>query len=70
MFINDIGDKILDGKRTGYNFIDKVLYSALMGKQKVMLGGMPETLFKMILGNSLTINEMRDVFRTVVLKNK
>lgn len=47
-----------------------MLYAGLMGKHKVMLGGMPETLYKMILGQSLSIQEMRDIFRTVILKNK
>ena len=41
-----------------------------MGRQKVMLGGMPESLYKMILGKSLSIHEMRDIFRTIILKNK
>lgn len=41
-----------------------------MGRHKVMLGGMPESLYKMILGKSLTIHEMRDVFRSIILKNK
>lgn len=41
-----------------------------MGRHKVMLGGMPETLYKMILGKSLSIHELRDIFRTIILKNK
>lgn len=41
-----------------------------MGKQKVMLGGMPETLSRLILGNSLSIHELRDVFRFVLARNK
>lgn len=35
-----------------------------------MLGGMPETLRRLILGNSLSIHELRDVFRFVLTKNK
>jgi len=46
--------------------IEKVLYSSLLGKHKVMLGGMPETLCRMILGKALGIHEVRDVFRLVV----
>lgn len=49
--------------------IDKVLYTSLMGKQKVMLGGMPETLCRMILGKGLSIHEVRDIFRIVIEKN-
>ena len=40
-----------------------------MGKHKVMLGGMPETLCRMILGKALSIHEVRDVFRLVIEKN-
>lgn len=69
-FIKEISTQVLGGKRTGYDLIDKVLYSGLMGKHKVMLGGMPETQFRMILGQGLSISEMRDIFRLVILKNK
>lgn len=40
-----------------------------MGGHKVMLGGMPESLYKLILGNSVTIHELRDIFKFVILKN-
>ena len=64
-----IGEHILDGKRTPYALIDKVLYSGLMGGHKVMLGGIPESLYKMILGSSVSIHELRDIFRFVISKN-
>lgn len=41
-----------------------------MGRHKVMLGGMPDSLYKMILGKALSIHELRDIFRTTILKNK
>lgn len=41
-----------------------------MGRHKVMLGGMPDTLYKMILGKGLSIHELRDIFRSIILKNK
>lgn len=41
-----------------------------MGKQKVLLGDIPESLYKMILGGALSIHELRDIFRTVVMRNK
>ena len=41
-----------------------------MGRHKVMLGGMPDTLYKMILGKGLSIHEHRDIFSTNMLKNK
>jgi len=50
--------------------IDQVLYSGLMGRHKIMLGGMPETQYRMILGKGISVEEMRDIFRLVILKNK
>lgn len=70
IFIDTIGNHVLGGRRTDYPFIDKVLYASLMGRHKVMLGGMPETLRRLILGNSLSIHELRDVFRFVLTKNR
>ena len=50
--------------------MNRFLYTSLMGRQKVMLGGMPESLYKMILGKGLSVHELRDIFRTIILKNK
>jgi hypothetical protein len=69
-FVNEVSAQILDGKRTGYDLIEKVLYTGLMGRHKIMLGGMPETHFRMVLGGGLSVGELRDVFRLVILKNK
>ena len=41
LFVNSISDYVLGGRRTDYPLIDKFLYSSLMARQKVMLGGMP-----------------------------
>ena len=35
-----------------------------------MLGGMPQTLTRMILGKALSIHQTRDIFRLVLEKNK
>lgn len=35
-----------------------------------MLGDMPDQLCRMVLGNSVEIEEMRDLFKFVVQKNK
>lgn len=76
IFQDAIGSKILGGVRTEYPEVDRVLYTALMGKNKVMLGGIPETLYHMILGifdlilgKGLSIHEMRDAFRFLIESN-
>ena len=68
--MDTIGKHILGGQLSEYPLINKVLYTSLMGRHKVLLGGMPESLYKMILGKSLSIHELRDIFRTTILKNK
>jgi hypothetical protein len=70
LFVDTIGKHILGGRLNEYPLMNKFLYTSLMGRHKVMLGGMPESLYKMILGKSLSIHEMRDIFRTIILKNK
>lgn len=39
---------------------------ALMGKHKVMLGDMPDILLRQILGNSLTLEDAKDIFKYVL----
>jgi hypothetical protein len=70
VFVDAISTHILGQNLSEYPLINKFLYTALMGRHKVMLGGMPDTLYKMILGKALSIHELRDIFRSVILKNK
>lgn len=37
-----------------------------MGKHKVILGDMPEILCRQILGNSLSLEDFKDVFKYVL----
>ena len=50
--------------------INKALYAGVMGKQKVMLGDMPENLLRLIVGNHVNIEEMRDLFKFVLMSMK
>ena len=43
--------------------INQILYSALMGKHKVQLGEMSEILYRRILGNSLTLEQLKDIYK-------
>ena len=70
LFVDVISKHILGGNLHTHPLINKFLYTSLMGRHKVMLGGMPETLYKMILGKGLSVHELRDIFRTIILKNK
>lgn len=36
---------------------------ALMGKHRVILGGMPEILLRQIIGNSLSLEDCKDMFK-------
>jgi len=37
-----------------------------MGKHKVILGGMPELLLRQIVGNSLSLEDVKDIFKYVL----
>jgi hypothetical protein len=37
-----------------------------MGKHKVVLGDMPELLLRQILGNSLSLDDVKDIFKFVL----
>lgn len=67
--IDSITDNIVgyNGYSEHYS-INKTLYTSLLGKHRVMLGGMPETLYRQIIGNSVTLEEMQDFFRFVMDK--
>lgn len=65
-FVNAINEYIVDGEYSDYLIINQALYKALMGKHKVLLGGMPELLYRRILGNALTVHELRDIFRFLI----
>ena len=38
--------------------INQILFTGLMGKQKILLGDMPEMLLRLILGNTITIDQV------------
>ena len=46
--------------------MNQILYKALMGKHKVILGGMPEILLRQIIGNSLSLEDVKDIFKFVL----
>jgi hypothetical protein len=37
-----------------------------MGKHKVILGDMPEILLRQIIGNSLSLEDVKDIFKFVL----
>ena len=67
-FIDTISQNILVNNVSQYNLINQVLYTSLLGKQKVLLGDMPDPLLRQIVGNSVSIEEMRGLFRMVLTK--
>jgi len=69
-FIQSINENIIYKNYSQYHLVNRTLYTGLMGKQKVMLGDMPEPLLRSILGNTVDIHEMRDLFKFVLTKMK
>ena len=41
LFVDSISKHVLGGRRTEFPLVEKFLYTGLMARHKVMLGGMP-----------------------------
>ena len=65
-FIQSITDYIVCDKWSPYYEVNHALYLALMGKHKVILGDMPEILLRQIIGNSLSLEDAKDIFKYVL----
>jgi hypothetical protein len=65
-FIQCITDYVIADKWSPYHEINNMLYLGVMGKQKVLLGDMPEILLRQIIGNTISIQECRDIFKSVL----
>jgi len=65
-FIEAITNHIVCDQWSPYYEINQILYKALMGKHKVLLGGMPEVLLRQIIGNSLGLEDVKDMFKYVL----
>ncbi len=65
-FIQAITDYVIADKWSPYHEINNILYEGVMGKQKILLGDMPELLLRQIIGNTISIHECRDIFKSVL----
>eukprot|EP01017_Pseudomicrothorax_dubius_P038309 TRINITY_DN5716_c0_g1_i3.p1 TRINITY_DN5716_c0_g1~~TRINITY_DN5716_c0_g1_i3.p1 ORF type:complete len:352 (-),score=86.07 TRINITY_DN5716_c0_g1_i3:87-1142(-) len=64
-FMESITKNIVGSSPSEYSIINHALYTSLMGKHKVLLGDMPELLYRQQLGNSLTLKEFQDLFKFI-----
>lgn len=67
-FIEFIKRNLLSREISPYLTITESLFTSLMGKQKVLLGAMPEPLLRIQVGNRISIEEMRDLFKFIIGK--
>jgi len=58
-FVKGITDYVIADKWSPYFEINSIVYSGLMGKQKILMGDMPEILLRQILGNTVYIQEVK-----------
>jgi hypothetical protein len=65
-FIEAVTNHIVCDQWSPYYEINQILYKALMGKHKVILGDMPELLLRQIIGNSLSLEDVKDIFKYVL----
>lgn len=69
-FVAAITDYVICDKWSPYHEINNLLFTGVMGKQKVLLGDMPEILLRQIIGNTISIQECRDIFKSVLKQIK
>ena len=69
-FIQAVTDYVICDKWSPYHEINNILYTGVMGKHKVLLGDMPEILLRQIIGNTISIAECRDIFKSVLKQIK
>ena len=57
-FVQAVTDYVIADKWSPYFEINNILYLGVMGRQKVLLGDMPDILLRQILGNTVNIVEV------------
>lgn len=65
-FVQSIDRHIIGDLHSEYALMNQALYTLLMGKHKVLLGEMPEILYRQILVNSFSLGQMKDMFKFVL----
>jgi hypothetical protein len=65
-FVESITNHIICDQWSPYYEINQILFMALMGKHKVILGDMPQLLQRQIIGNSLSLEDVKDIFKFVL----
>ena len=65
-YITAITEQIVGKQFSDFAMINKALYQSLMGKHKVMLTEMPEILFRQIIANNLSLDQLKDIFKFAV----
>jgi hypothetical protein len=69
-FIQCITDYVICDKWSPYHELNNILYLGVMGRHKVLLGDMPEILLRQIIGNTISIQEAKDIFKSVLKRVK
>ena len=59
MLIDSISKYIMNNKISNFDSINHLIYQGVLKKQKVLLGDMPEILLRLILGNTVYIEEVK-----------
>ena len=59
MLVNSITKFIFNYNFSNFHSINHLLYQGILGKQKIILGDMPEILLRLYLGNTLMIDEVK-----------
>ncbi len=58
MLVNSISKFIFNNNFSPFQSINHLIYQAILSKQNVVLGDMPELLLRLYLGNTVMISEV------------
>jgi hypothetical protein len=61
--IKSISKNIIGGDYSCYKLINEALYQCVMGKHKVLLGEMPEILYRQVVAGNFELDELKDIFK-------
>jgi hypothetical protein len=67
-FVDAIKTHIMGKSWSKYLYLNNLVFLALMGKSRVILGDMPEPLLRMQLGNTVPIQTVREIYEFVTSK--
>lgn len=63
--VRSISENVVGEDFSSYLLVNQALYQCVMGKQKVILGEMPEILYRQVVAGNFTVEELKDIYKFI-----